>query len=35
MLGTELEAIFELAVKYDTSPERILVAKDLINRSKQ
>ena len=34
-LGTELEAIFELAVKHDTPPEMMLVVRDLIDRSKQ
>jgi chromosome segregation ATPase len=34
-LGTELEAIFELAIKHDTPHEVVLVVKDLIDRSKQ
>jgi len=34
-LGTELEAIFELAIKHDTPREAILIVKDLTDRSKQ
>jgi hypothetical protein len=34
-LGTELEAIFELAIKHDTPPELMRVVRDLIDRSKR